>query len=64
MKTGYDRPVSPALRSFLLGYAALLTFFRMAPLRGWDEGFSIGQLTSLFSDSDLMLQNGLLAFKN
>jgi hypothetical protein len=41
-----------------------LTFFRMAPLRGWDEVFYVGQLTSLFSDVDLMLQNDLLAFDN
>ena len=54
----------PALSSLLLGYVALLTFFRMASLRGWDEAFYIGQLTSLFSDADLMLQNDLLAFPN
>ena len=56
--------VPRVLGSLLLGYAALLTFFRMAPLRGWDEAFYIGQLTSLFSDADLMLQNDLLAFDN
>jgi hypothetical protein len=36
----------------------------MAPLRGWDEGFYLGQLTSVISDRDLLLQNDLLLLDN
>ena len=45
-------------------FLILLTNFRASKLRGWDEAYYWGQLTSLFYDGDLVLQDDLLANHN
>ena len=47
-----------------LGLALLFVCFRIPSLVGWDEAFYVGQLTSLFADHDLLLQNDILEFQN
>src|SRR5262245_25217302 len=53
-----------AHRDTAIAFALLFTFFRMARLEGWDEGFYLAQLTSAAGDRDLLLQDDLLRIEN
>src|SRR5215471_2997321 len=53
-----------AHREAAIAFALLFTFFRMARLEGWDDGFYLAELTSAVGDGDLLLQDDLLRIEN
>src|SRR5262249_50102500 len=53
-----------AHREIAIAFALLFTFFRMARLEGWDDGFYLAELTSAVGDRDLLLQDDLLRIEN
>jgi hypothetical protein len=56
------RPTGPVVLA--LAVLATFTLFRMVRVEGWDDAFYVAQLTSVVGDSDLMLQDDLLAVAN
>src|SRR5947209_7950691 len=63
---GFRRSVERlwAHREMAIAFALLFTFFRMARLEGWDDGFYLSELTSAVGDRDLLLQDDLLRIEN
>jgi hypothetical protein len=53
-----------AHRDTAIAFLLLFTFFRMARLEGWDDGFYLSELTSAVGDRDLLLQDDLLRIEN
>ena len=49
---------------FLAGWLLLFNFARFASFQGWDESYFLTQLTSVFQDHDLLLQNNLVQLPN
>ncbi|MBN1552480.1 hypothetical protein JW979_13480 [bacterium] len=54
----YKRIIWTVITVFLIFF-----LFRKADFFGWDEAFYVGQMLSLVTDGDLVLQNNLLTFQ-